>query len=236
MIITGGSEAVIMVATVVEVLLQKHFQSSMIILRSNPFNINRDGFVIGEGASALILESLDHAVKRNAPIIAEGAGGGTAADSYRMTGIHPEGEGAYLAMMAALDDSNIQPSDIDYLNADATLTPPGDISELKAIEKVFGSNSKLNISATKSMIGHTLDGACAIASIAAIKSVQEDVIHPTINSKDIEPEFADKFDFTLGKAVKKEVHYATSNSFGFWRVMRQLLFIKKIRTDLPEDA
>jgi 3-oxoacyl-[acyl-carrier-protein] synthase II len=217
MIITGGSEAVIMAATVggggAAKALSTHNDNPSIA--SRPFDINRDGFVMGEGAGALILESLDHAISRNAPIIAEIAGGGMAADSYHMTGTHPDGEGAYLAMMAALDEANIQPSDIDYLNAHATSTPLGDISELKAIEKVFGSHSRLNISATKSMIGHTLGGAGAIESIAAIKSVQEDVIHPTINSKDIEPEFADKFDFTLSKAVKKEVNYALNNTFGF---------------------
>ena len=132
-----------------------------------------------------------------------------------MTGSHPEGEGAYLSMMAALEDANIQPSDIDYLNAHATSTPHGDISELKAIEKVFGSNPKLNISATKSMIGHTLGAAGAIESIAAIKAVQENLIHPTINSKNIEPEYADKFDFTLCQPAQKEVNYAMNNTFGF---------------------
>jgi 3-oxoacyl-[acyl-carrier-protein] synthase II len=217
MIIAGGSEAVIMVATVGGGIAAKALSTlnDNPFIASRPFDIKRDGFVMGEGAGALILESLDHAVKRNAPIIAEIAGGGMAADSYHMTGTHPDGEGAYLAMMAALDDANIQPSDIDYLNAHATSTPLGDISELKAIEKVFGSNSKLNISATKSMIGHTLGGAGAIESITAIKAVQEDIVHPTINSKDIEPTFADKFDFTLGKAVKKEVNYAMKNTFGF---------------------
>ncbi len=217
MIIAGGSEAVIMIVTVGGGIAAKALSTlnNNPSIASRPFDINRDGFVMGEGGGALILESLEHAVKRNAPIIAEVAGGGMAADAYHMTGTHPDGEGAYLSMMAALEDANIQPSDIDYLNAHATSTPLGDISELKAMEKVFGSNSKLSVSATKSMIGHTLGGAGAIESIAAIKAVAENIIHPTINSKDIEPEFADKFDFTLGKAVKKEVNCAMNNTFGF---------------------
>jgi 3-oxoacyl-[acyl-carrier-protein] synthase II len=217
MIIVGGSEAVIIAGTVgsgsaAKALSTRNDNPS---IASRPFDINRDGFVMGEGAGALILESLDHAIKRNATIIAEVAGGGMAADAYHMTGTHPDGEGAYLSMIAALEEANIQPSDIDYLNAHATSTSLGDISELKAMEKVFGSHSKLNISATKSMIGHTLGGAGAIESIATIKAIQEDTIHPTINSKDIEPDFADKFNFTLGKAARKEVNYAMNNTFGF---------------------
>jgi 3-oxoacyl-[acyl-carrier-protein] synthase II len=217
MIIAGGSEAVIMIGTIGGGIAAKALSTfnHNPFIASRPFDINRDGFVMGEGAGALILESLEHAVKRNAPIIAEVAGSGMAADAYHITGTHPDGEGAYLSMMAALEDANLQPSDIDYLNAHATSTPLGDISELKAMERVFGSHSKLSVSATKSMIGHTLGGAGAIESIAAIKAVQEDIIHPTINSKDIEPDFADKFDFTLAKAVKKEVNYAMNNTFGF---------------------
>jgi len=217
MIIAGGSEAAIMISTIgggISAKALSTFNDNPSIA-SRPFDVNRDGFVMGEGAGALILESLEHAIKRDANIIAEVAGGGMAADAYHMTGTHPDGEGAYLGMMNALEDANLQPSDIDYLNAHATSTPLGDISELKAMERVFGTSPKLNVSATKSLIGHTLGGAGAIESIAAIKAVHENIIHPTINSKDIEPDFADKFDFTLGKAVKKEVNYAMNNTFGF---------------------
>jgi 3-oxoacyl-[acyl-carrier-protein] synthase II len=170
---------------------------------------------MGEGAGALVLESLEHAIRRNAPIIAEVAGGGLAADAFHMTGTHPDGEGAYLSMMAALEEACLHPSDIDYLNAHATSTPLGDISELKAMERVFGNHSNLHVSATKSMIGHTLGAAGAVEAIATIKTVQENIIHPTINSKNIEREFADKFNFTLGKAVNKDVLYAMNNTFGF---------------------
>jgi 3-oxoacyl-[acyl-carrier-protein] synthase II len=118
-------------------------------------------------------------------------------------------------MLAALEDAGIQPSDIDYLNAHATSTPLGDISELKATQRVFGDHTKLSISATKSMTGHTLGGAGAIESIVAIKAAQEDIVPPTINTQNVEPEFAGKFDFTLGKAVRKEINYAMNNTFGF---------------------
>jgi 3-oxoacyl-[acyl-carrier-protein] synthase II len=217
MIITGGSEAVIIIPMVGSGVAAKALSTlnENPSIASRPFDVNRDGFVMGEGAGALILESLDHALKRNAPVIAEVAGGGLAADAFHMTGTHPDGEGAYLSMMGALEDAGIHPSDIDYLNAHATSTPLGDISELKAMQRVFGNHSKLHVSATKSMIGHTLGGAGAIESIAAIKAVEKNIIHPTINSKVIEPEFADKFNFTLGEAVEKEVLYAMNNTFGF---------------------
>jgi len=217
MIIAGGAEAVIIIPMVGSGVAAKALSTlnENPSIASRPFDVNRDGFVMGEGAGALILESLDHAIKRNAPVIAEVAGGGLAADAFHMTGTHPDGEGAYLSMIAALEDAGIQPSEIDYLNAHATSTPLGDISELKAMQRVFGNHSKLHVSATKSMIGHTLGGAGAIESIAAIKAVEENIIHPTINSKNIESEFADKFNFTLGEAVEKEVLYAMNNTFGF---------------------
>lgn len=217
MIITGGAEAVIIIPMVGSGVAAKALSTlnENPSIASRPFDVNRDGFVMGEGAGALVLESLDHAIKRNAPIIAEVAGGGLAADAFHMTGTHPDGEGAYLSMMAALEDAGIQPSDIAYLNAHATSTPLGDISELKAMVRVFGDRPTLHVSATKSMIGHTLGGAGAIESIAAIKAVEQNIIHPTINSKVIEPEFTDKFNFTLGEAVEKEVLYAMNNTFGF---------------------
>ncbi|SKA18260.1 beta-ketoacyl-ACP synthase II [Sediminibacterium ginsengisoli] len=217
MIITGGSEAPITESSV------GGFNASKALSTRNenpagasrPFDINRDGFVMGEGAGAIILESYEHAVKRNAPIIAEIVGGGMAADAYHLTGTHPEGEGAYLGMLATLEDANLAAHEIDYLNAHATSTPQGDISELKAAERVFGKESKLHISATKSMTGHLLGAAGAVEAIACIKAVQTDIIPPTINSTEIEPEFKDSFNFTLHTAQRKQVNYAMSNTFGF---------------------
>lgn len=217
MIITGGSEAPINESSV------GGFNASKALstlnenpkIASRPFDVNRDGFVMGEGAGAIILESYEHAIKRNAPIIAEIVGGGMAADAYHLTGTHPEGEGAYLGMLAALEDANISAESIDYLNAHATSTAQGDISEMKAVKRVFGEQSKLNISATKSMTGHLLGAAGAIEAIACIKAVQNDIIPPTINSVDIEPEFNYNFNLTLHKAQQRQVNYAMSNTFGF---------------------
>ncbi|AFD08624.1 beta-ketoacyl-ACP synthase II [Solitalea canadensis] len=228
MIITGGSEAPINESSV------GGFNASKALstlnenpqIASRPFDINREGFVMGEGAGAIILESYEHAVKRNAPIIAEIVGGGMAADAYHLTGTHPEGEGAYLGMLAALEDANISAKDIDYLNTHATSTPQGDISEMKAVERVFGRQNKLNISATKSMTGHLLGAAGAVEAIACIKAVQNDIVPPTINSVDIEPEFKDIFNLTLQKAQQRQVNYAMSNTFGFGGHIATTIFKK----------
>ncbi len=217
MIITGGSEAAITESSV------GGFNSSKALSTNNenpqaasrPFDVNRDGFVIGEGAGAVILEELESAKQRGANIIAEIVGGGMAADAYHLTGTHPDGEGAYLGMLAALEDAGIQTHDIDYLNVHATSTPQGDISELKAAERVFGRENNLNISATKSMTGHLLGAAGAVEAITCIKSVSENIIPPTINTLEPEPEYKDIFDFTLGKKKSKEVNYAMNNTFGF---------------------
>lgn len=217
MIITGGSEAPINESAV------GGFNASKALstlnenpqFASRPFDINRDGFVMGEGAGAIILESYEHAIKRNAPIIAEIVGGGMASDAYHLTGTHPEGEGAYLGMVSALEDANISANDIDYLNTHATSTPQGDMSELKSMERLFGRQSKLNISATKSMTGHLLGAAGAIEAIACIKAVQNDIVPPTINSVDIEPEYRDIFNLTLHQSQQRQVNYAMSNTFGF---------------------
>jgi 3-oxoacyl-[acyl-carrier-protein] synthase II len=142
-------------------------------------------------------------------------GGGLAADAYHLTGTHPDGEGAVLGMTLALEEAGISPEQIDYINAHATSTPTGDLSELKAIEKVFGIQPNANISATKSMTGHLLGGAGAIEAVACIKAIQENRIPPTINTQQVETEFADKFDFTLGQPQNKIVNYAMSNTFGF---------------------
>lgn len=217
MIITGGSEA-----PVNETAMGGFNAARALSTRndspataSRPFDVSRDGFVMAEGAGALILESYEHAIKRNAPILAEIAGGGMTGDAYHLTGTHPEGEGAYLGMLEALDEAGIPASDIDYLNVHATSTHMGDISELKAVERIFGTNKKLNISGTKSMTGHLLGAAGAIEAIACIQALRENIVPPTINTTEVEPDFADKFNLTLGKAVNKTINYAMSNTFGF---------------------
>ncbi|MEO1054870.1 MAG: beta-ketoacyl-ACP synthase II [Bacteroidota bacterium] len=228
MFVTGGSEAPINESSVGGFNASKALstRNDNPATASRPFDVDRDGFVMGEGAGAIILEEYEHAIKRGAPIIAEMVGGGMAADAYHLTGTHPEGEGAYLGMLAALEDANIQPSDIDHLNTHATSTPLGDVSELKAVERVFGANPDLNISATKSMTGHLLGAAGAIEAIASIKSVQEDMIPPTINSQTVEPDFAGKFHVTLGQAAKRTVNYAMSNTFGFGGHIATTIFKK----------
>ncbi len=216
-IITGGSEAPINESGVggfnASRALSTHNEDPQ--AASRPFDVKRDGFVMGEGAGALVLESLESALKRKAHIIAEIVGTGMAADAYHLTGTHPEGEGAYLGMLEALDDAGITSEKIDYVNAHATSTPMGDESELKAIERVFGDRDDLNISATKSMTGHLLGAAGAIEAIVSIKSIEESLIPPTINTTEVEPEFAGKFNLTLQQAQKRTVTYALNNTFGF---------------------
>jgi len=216
-IIVGGSEAAILESGIggfnAAKALSTHNENPQ--QASRPFDIKRDGFVMGEGAGAIIMESLESALARGANIIAEMAGGGMAADAYHLTGTHPDGEGAYLGMLDALEDAEIDASKIDYVNAHATSTPLGDESELRAIERVFGVNENLNISGTKSMTGHLLGGAGAIEAIISIKSVQENIVPPTINTDEVEPEWKDKFNLTLGLAQFKEVNYVMNNTFGF---------------------
>jgi 3-oxoacyl-[acyl-carrier-protein] synthase II len=228
MIITGGSEAPITESAI------GGFNASKALSTNNenytkacrPFDVHRDGFVMGEGAGAIVLEELEYAKKRGATIIAEIVGGGMAADAYHLTSTHPEGEGAYLGMLAAMEEANIKPEEIGYLNTHATSTPAGDGSELKAAERIFGRNSSLNISATKSMTGHLLGAAGAIEAIACINAVKHGIIPPTINSEEIEPEFKGLFDLTLGKAQKKEIKFAMSNTFGFGGHIATAIFKK----------
>ncbi|PWL29211.1 beta-ketoacyl-ACP synthase II [uncultured Roseivirga sp.] len=217
MVITGGSEAPITAAglggfNASRALSTNNEEAST---ASRPFDKTRDGFVVGEGAGALILEEYEHAKARGANIIAEVAGGGMAADAYHLTGTHPEGEGAFLGMNEALEDAGITVKDIDYINMHATSTPIGDQSELIAVERVFGKRENLKLSATKSMTGHLLGAAGAIESIASIMAIQEGVIPPTINTKEVDSDWGDKFDLTLGTAQKHDVRYAMSNTFGF---------------------
>jgi 3-oxoacyl-[acyl-carrier-protein] synthase II len=231
MIIAGGSESSVTESSIGGFNASKALstQNDNLTTASRPFDVSRDGFVLGEGAGAVILESYEHAVKRNATILAEIVGGGLAADAYHMTGTHPDGAGAVLGMRLALEEAGIEPNDIDYINAHATSTPNGDLSELKAMETVFGAHPNANISATKSMTGHLLGGAGAIEAIACIKAIQEDTIPPTINTQNVEPEFADKFNLTLGKAQHRTVNYAMSNTFGFGGHIASSIFKKFTR-------
>ncbi len=183
---------------------------------SRPFDAERDGFVLGEGAGALILEEYEHAVKRGAKIYAELAGGGMSGDAYHMTAPHPEGIGARNVMISALEDAEMTSTDVDYVNVHGTSTPLGDIAETKAIKAVFGEHAyNLNISSTKSMTGHLLGAAGAIEAIACILAVQNDIVPPTINHVNEDPEIDNKLNFTFNKAQKRTVNVALSNTFGF---------------------
>jgi 3-oxoacyl-[acyl-carrier-protein] synthase II len=227
-IITGGSEAPINESGLGGFNASKALSTNNknASTASRPFDATRDGFVMGEGAGALVLESLESAQKRGAYIYAEIIGGGMAADAYHLTGTHPEGEGAYLGMIDALEDAEIDASKINYVNAHATSTHMGDESELKAMYRVFGDRNDLNISGTKSMTGHLLGAAGAIEAILSIKAIQENTIPPTINTTEVEPEFVNKLNLTLGKAQYKEVNYAMSNTFGFGGHIATTIFKK----------
>ncbi len=185
---------------------------------SRPFSASRDGFVMGEGAGCLILEEYEHAKARGAKIYAEMVGEGESADAYHITASHPEGLGAKLVMEAALEDANLKPEDIDYINVHGTSTHVGDISEAKAIKDVFGDAAyRLNISSTKSMTGHLLGAAGAVEAMACVLTVQNDIIPPTINhvEGDDDPEIDYNMNFTFNKAQKRTVRAALSNTFGF---------------------
>lgn len=185
---------------------------------SRPFSASRDGFVMAEGAGCLILEELEHAKARGAKIYAEMVGEGASADAHHITASHPEGLGAKLVMSNALEDAQLKPEDIDYINVHGTSTPVGDISEAKAIKDLFGDHAyKLNISSTKSMTGHLLGAAGAVEAMACILAVQNDIVPPTINHEegDDDPNIDYKMNFTFNKAQKREVRAALSNTFGF---------------------
>ncbi len=183
---------------------------------SRPFDKDRDGFVIGEGAGALILEELEHAKARGAKIYCEIAGGAASADAHHFTAPHPEGLGAMKAMRDALKDAHLTPEDIDYINVHGTSTPLGDIAELKAVTGVFGEHAyKLNISSTKSMTGHLLGAAGAVEALACIYAITHSTVPPTINCQELDPEIDSKLNLTLNKAQKREVNCALSNTFGF---------------------
>lgn len=194
---------------------------------SRPFDVNRDGFVMGEGGGALILEELEHARKRGAKIYGELVGGGASADAYHMTAPHPEGLGAINVMNSALSDAGMHATDIDYINVHGTSTPLGDIAETKAILGVFGEHAyNLNISSTKSMTGHLLGAAGAIEAIASLLAVKNDVVPPTINLENIDPELDPKLNFTFNKAQHRTVRAALSNTFGFGGHNASVIFRK----------
>ncbi|MBD5268834.1 MAG: beta-ketoacyl-ACP synthase II [Bacteroides sp.] len=185
---------------------------------SRPFSGSRDGFVIGEGAAALVLEELEHAKARGAHIYAEVAGGGMSADAYHITATHPEGLGARLVMENALRDAGMKPEDIDYINMHGTSTPVGDISEAKAIKQVFGDHAyKMNLSSTKSMTGHLLGAAGALEALFSVKALTDNIVPPTINHEegDNDPEVDYDLNFTFNKAQERELNAVLSNTFGF---------------------
>ena len=227
--VTGGSEAAITLAGIAG------FNSMRAISTRNddpktasrPFDKDRDGFVMGEGGATLILEDYDHAVKRGAKIYAEVAGGALTADGYHMTAPDPEGEGASMVMKLACEDAGIETELIDYINVHGTSTGLGDIAEPQAIQKTFGEHAyKLSISSTKSMTGHLLGAAGAAEGIAAILAMQNNIIPPTINHFETDPELNPKLDFTFNKAKKREVNYVLSNTFGFGGHNASIIFKK----------
>lgn len=217
-IVTGGSEAVISAAGVggfnaMKALSERNDSPQT---ASRPFDKDRDGFVMGEGAGVLILESLEHALARGAKIYCEIAGGGATADAHHITAPHPEGLGAINVMNATLKDAGMKPEQIDYINVHGTSTPLGDIAETKAILSVFGDHAyNLNISSTKSMTGHCLGAAGALEALACIMAVTKDIVPPTINHFTDDPELDPKLNFTFNKAQNKVVNAALSNTFGF---------------------
>ena len=217
-IITGGSEAAVIEAgmggfSAMKALSSRNDEPER---ASRPFDVDRDGFVLGEGAGALILEEYDHAIARGAKIYAEIAGCGMSADAYHLTAPHPEGDGAKRSMLAAIKDAEIELSDIDYINTHGTSTPVGDTAEIKGLISAFGEHIyDINISSTKSMTGHLLGAAGAIEALACIMAINKGIIPPTINLENLDPEIDSRLNLTPLTAQKREVKYALSNTFGF---------------------
>ncbi len=228
-IVCGGSEAVVTESGIggfnaMKALSERNDSPQT---ASRPFDLDRDGFVMGEGAGCIVVEELEHAKRRGANIIAEVAGGGMSADAYHLTAPHPEGLGAFNVMKNALEDADMTPEDIDYINVHGTSTPLGDISEATAIQRVFGEHAyNLNISSTKSMTGHLLGAAGAIEAIASILAVQHDICPPTINHFTDDPSFDPRLNFTFHKAHKRTVRAALSNTFGFGGHNASIIFKK----------
>ncbi|MDQ3248167.1 MAG: beta-ketoacyl-ACP synthase II [Chloroflexota bacterium] len=218
LIIAGGSEAAITPSSVGGFNATKALstRNEMPTSASRPFDVERDGFVIGEGAAALLLEEYEHAIRRGATIYAELVGGGIAADAYHITAAHPEGAGAELSMRRALDDAGLTPAEIDYINPHATSTPLGDISEIKAMQRLWGQHlTRVPIGATKSMTGHLLGAAGAIEALTCVLAIRHNLIPPTINTHTIDPALPPGVNLVLGEPVERRVDVAMSNSFGF---------------------
>jgi len=217
-IVTGGSEAAINESGMggFNACQAMSLNNESPATASRPYDATRDGFVLGEGGGALILEELEHALKRGAKIYAEVIGGGMSGDAYHITAPHPDGLGATLVMQRALKDAEISPEEINYINTHGTSTPLGDGAELKAIANVFGEHAfKMNISSTKSMTGHLLGAAGAIEAIATVLAVKNDTIPPTINHTTVDPTIDPRFNLTLNKMQKRTVNAAITNTFGF---------------------
>ena len=230
-IVTGGAEAAIFPAGVGGFNSMKALSTRNDDPKgaSRPFSGSRDGFVIGEGAAALVLEELEHAKARGAHIYAEVAGGGMSADAHHITATHPEGLGAKLVMENALKDAEMKPEEIDYINLHGTSTPIGDIGEVKAIKDVFGDHVyDMSLSSTKSMTGHLLGAAGALEAIMAVKAITDGIVPPTINHEegDDDPEIDYKLDFTFNKAKKRDVNAVLSNTFGFGGHNAAIIFKK----------
>lgn len=227
--ISGGSEAAVTEAGIggfssMKALSERNDQPE---LASRPFDKERDGFVLGEGGGSLILEEYEHAIARGAKIYAEVIGGGMSADAYHITAPHPEGIGAKNVMLNALDDAHISPETVDYINVHGTSTPLGDVSEVLAIENVFGEHAyELNVSSTKSMTGHLLGAAGAVEAIASILAIQDQIIPPTINHFTDDERFDPKINFTFNKAQKRQIDVALSNTFGFGGHNTSIIFRK----------
>lgn len=228
-IVSGGSEAAIYEAGVggFNALHAMSTRNDDPATASRPYDKDRDGFVLGEGGAGVVLEELEHAKARGARIYCEIIGGGMSSDAYHITAPHPEGLGAYLCMKYALEDANVEPTTIDYVNTHGTSTPIGDPQEVKAIQRLFGDHSyKLNISSTKSMTGHLLGGAGAVEAVAAIMAVHTDTVPPTINHFTDDPEIDPKLNFTFNKAQQRTVNAALSNTFGFGGHNTSVIFRK----------
>lgn len=230
--VAGGSEAAVTIAGIggFNAMNALSTRNDSPETASRPFSKSRDGFVLGEGSSILILEELEHALARGAKIYAEFGGFGLSADAHHLTASHPEGLGAKLVMQRTLEDANLKPGEVDYINVHGTSTPVGDISEVKAITAVFGDEAKkLNISSTKSMTGHLLGATGALEALVAVKSVCEDVVPPTINHQpdDEDPEFP-ALNYTFDKPCHRTVRAAMSNTFGFGGHNACVLFKKYV--------
>jgi len=227
--IAGGSEAAINPAGLAGFNSMRALstRNNDPLTASRPFDLDRDGFVMGEGSGALILEEYEHAVKRGAKIYAEMVGGGMSADAYHMVAPDPDGGGAMLVMKWAMEDAGLNPEDIDYINVHGTSTPLGDIAEPKAIQKVFGDHAyNLSISATKSMTGHLLGAAGAVEAIASILAIQDGIIPPTINHFTDDPDIDPRLDFTFNVAKERKIKTALSNTFGFGGHNASVIFKK----------